>query len=72
MTKTPNRRIALDECQEIRSSTTALAKQCAELVSDMRWMISGTPLHSSVDDLNGELSFLQVRDLVRCQEYLSV
>lgn len=50
----------LDECQEIRSSTTVLARQCAALSSDKRWMMSGTPLHNSISDLNGELAFLQV------------
>jgi hypothetical protein len=54
------RRIALDECQEVRSSTTALAKAAAGLQAAHRWMISGTPLHASVDDLNGELMFLGV------------
>lgn len=50
------RRICLDEMQEIRSSTTKLAKSCASLLSDFRWMISGTPLYTSIDDLYGTLS----------------
>ena len=54
------RRICLDEMQEIRSSTTKLAKSCAALSSDFRWMISGTPLYTSIDDLHGELAFLKV------------
>jgi E3 ubiquitin-protein ligase SHPRH len=44
----------------IRSSTTALAKTCAALLAERRWMVSGTPLHSSINDLNGELQFLSV------------
>jgi len=54
------RRIVLDECQMVRSSTTSLAKACRALKGNRRWMVSGTPLHSSVDDLNGELLFLGV------------
>ena len=54
------RRVVLDECQEVRSSTTQLARNCQELESDFRWMVSGTPLHTGLDDLNGELAFLQV------------
>ena len=54
------RRICLDEMQEIRSSTTKLAQACARLNSDFRWMISGTPLYTSIDDLHGELAFLKV------------
>ena len=40
------RRICLDEMQEVRSSTTKLAKACIALRSDYRWMISGTPLYT--------------------------
>jgi hypothetical protein len=54
------RRIVLDEMQEIRSSTTMLAKACERLSSDMRWMVSGTPFYTSIDDLNGELNFLKI------------
>lgn len=54
------RRVVLDECQMVRSSTTQLAAACRDLSADFRWMVSGTPLHAGVDDLNGELAFLGV------------
>ncbi|XXQ29804.1 RING-type domain-containing protein [Plasmodiophora brassicae] len=54
------KRIVLDEMQEIRSSTTELAVACRSLQCDLRWMVSGTPLFSSINDLNGELNFLAV------------
>jgi len=54
------KRVVLDEMQEIRSSTTELARACRSLDCSRRWMVSGTPLYTSVDDLNGELSFLGV------------
>jgi E3 ubiquitin-protein ligase SHPRH len=54
------RRIVLDECQNVRASTTTLAQACEALKASRRWMVSGTPLHGSVDDLNGELLFLGV------------
>ncbi|CAG9462964.1 unnamed protein product [Pedinophyceae sp. YPF-701] len=54
------RRVVLDECQEIRSSTSEVARMCSDLQSTHRWMVSGTPLHDSLDDLNGELNFLRV------------
>jgi E3 ubiquitin-protein ligase SHPRH len=54
-------RIVLDECQEIKTATTMIAKTCEELDAVHRWMMSGTPLTSSIDDLHGELQFLQVR-----------
>ena len=48
-------RVVLDEMQEVRSSTTQLARRCEALSADARWMVSGTPLYSSLDDLNGEV-----------------
>lgn len=60
LTKIFWRRIVLDECQQVRSATSAIARTCIDLRSEHRWMVSGTPLHSSVNDLNGELAFLGV------------
>ena len=55
------RRVVLDEMQEVRSSTTDVARNCRSLeVSRARWMVSGTPLYEGIDDLNGELGFLRV------------
>jgi hypothetical protein len=53
-------RIVLDEMQEIRSSTTKIAKTCEQLECDCRWMLSGTPLFEGIDDLRGELNFLRL------------
>ena len=64
----PWHRIILDECQEIRSSTSAIAKLCASLQANHRWMVSGTPLFSSIDDLHGELQFLAVSPFSLAQD----
>ncbi|KAM3572300.1 hypothetical protein VYU27_005687 [Nannochloropsis oceanica] len=53
-------RVILDECQEIRTSTSMIAKLCSSLMATHRWMVSGTPLFVSIDDLHGELQFLKV------------
>jgi len=53
-------RIVLDEMQEIRSTTTKIAKTCENLQSDRRWMLSGTPLFDGIHDFRGELNFLQL------------
>eukprot|EP00957_Ditylum_brightwellii_P068116 5170553-Ditylum_brightwellii.AAC.1 len=53
-------RIVLDEMQEIRSSTTAIAMNCEKLSCSRRWMLSGTPLFEGIDDLRGELNFLRL------------
>lgn len=54
------RRICLDEMQEIRSSTTSLARMCRDLSARSRWMISGTPIYTGIDDIHGELNFLGI------------
>ena len=53
-------RIVLDEMQEIRSSTTQIAKNCESLKCSRRWMLSGTPIFEGFDDLRGELNFLRL------------
>lgn len=53
-------RVVLDEMQEIRSSTTSIAKNCEGLQCDRRWMLSGTPLFEGVEDFRGELCFLRL------------
>lgn len=53
-------RVVLDEMQEIRSSTTKIAKNCEKLQCDRRWMLSGTPIYSGIEDLRGELNFLRL------------
>ncbi len=53
-------RIVLDECQEIKQSTSAIATGCAGLSSSYRWMVSGTPLCTKIEDLHGELNFLKI------------
>jgi hypothetical protein len=53
-------RVVLDECQEVKIATNQIAKLCANLTTERRWMVSGTPLCSKVSDLHGELNFLKV------------
>ena len=54
------KRVVLDEMQEVRSSTTELARKCEKLHAPRRWMVSGTPLYDKISDLQGELYFLRV------------
>ena len=42
------------------TALSQVAKTCNALNSETRWMVSGTPLYTSIDDLNGELAFLGV------------
>lgn len=52
--------LSKDEMQEIRSSTTKIAKSCEKLICNRRWMLSGTPLFEGIKDLCGELNFMQL------------
>jgi len=51
-------RVVLDEMQEIRSSTTKIARNCDALTCQRRWLVSGTPIFEGISDLRGELNFL--------------
>ena len=62
------KRIVLDEMQEIRSSTTQLAKNCQDLTGHRRWMLSGTPLFESIEDFRGELCFLGLEPFAATSE----
>ena len=42
-------RIVLDEMQEVRSSTTELARKCERLSGGRRWMVSGAQLPARQD-----------------------
>jgi SNF2-related domain len=53
-------RIVLDEMQEIRSSSTKIARICEKIESHRRWMLSGTPLFEGIEDLCGELNFIRL------------
>ncbi|CAN0064539.1 unnamed protein product [Scytosiphon promiscuus] len=60
-------RCVLDECQEIKTATTNIAKMCQQarrlpkkVKASHRWMVSGTPIAGKIDSLHGELNFLQV------------
>lgn len=53
-------RVVLDEMQEVRSSTSKIAKMCDSLNCRRRWMLSGTPLFDGIGDLRGELNFLRL------------
>jgi SNF2 family DNA or RNA helicase len=53
-------RVVLDECQQVKASSSDVAIDCANLDATYRWMVSGTPFVNSIADLHGELQFLRV------------
>mmetsp|Transcript_50887 Transcript_50887/g.94823 ORF Transcript_50887/g.94823 Transcript_50887/m.94823 type:complete len:919 (+) Transcript_50887:66-2822(+) len=53
-------RVVLDESHNIKDSSTLQAKICCKLKTQLRWCCSGTPIHSNVHDLQGQLEFLQI------------
>mmetsp|Transcript_10697 Transcript_10697/g.19310 ORF Transcript_10697/g.19310 Transcript_10697/m.19310 type:complete len:1185 (-) Transcript_10697:1237-4791(-) len=54
-------RVIIDECQYLKSYSSALTKSVAQLRCAHRWMCSGTPFPSnSIEDLRGQLQFLNI------------
>jgi len=53
-------RVVVDECQFVRSDTSVTARAVAGLDCTHIWMLSGTPLATKLDDLQGELSLLRI------------
>ncbi|KAI9139256.1 SNF2 family N-terminal domain-containing protein [Paraphysoderma sedebokerense] len=61
LTKMRWRRIILDEGHVICNRNTKRSKVCASMQAERRWIMSGTPIMNSVNDLYGLLRFLKFR-----------
>jgi SNF2 family DNA or RNA helicase len=44
----------------LKSKTTIQSRAACSLVSDRRWVVTGTPLDSEIEELHGLLQALQV------------
>ena len=53
--------MVLDESQKIQNSTTVISKSACALLRTHSWLMSGTPVGNVVEDLLGQLRFLQVQ-----------
>ena len=51
-------RVVVDESHRVRNSETQIAKACARLSAPNRWLMSGTPITRSPDDLRASFAFL--------------
>ena len=54
------RRVVCDECQEVRNGHQLLSKGARRLLAQRRWLCSGTPIFNSIDDIHGELAFINI------------
>lgn len=48
-------------------NTRQVARMAAALQATHRWMVSGTPIEASVDDVHGELQFLGIQPFGACR-----
>lgn len=55
-------RIIIDEAHCIKNQKTRVARALCALNSQIRWCLTGTPIHNQVDDLYSLLHFLQLKD----------
>ena len=64
------RRVVFDESQYVKAPKMARSSACAALTSQRRWLLSGTPVSTSPEDLIGQFSVLGLsRVLVNGQAY---
>ncbi len=53
------RRVILDECHTIKNHSTIVAKACCLLRAERRWVVSGTIIQNSLEDVYSLLRFLR-------------
>ncbi|KAM7207765.1 81e4ad1c-ff53-4b31-96ff-86feb7e2e2d8 [Naviculisporaceae sp. PSN 640] len=63
------RRVVLDEGHSIRNANSRTSRACVHLTSKYRWILTGTPLHNSVDELFAYFRFLGAHWAADYQEF---
>lgn len=53
-------RVICDESHSLRDATTTKSKACMGLVADIKWLVSGTPMMTSLTDLRNQMNFLGI------------
>ncbi|KAF8336587.1 SNF2 family N-terminal domain-containing protein [Cantharellus anzutake] len=56
-------RVVLDEAQNIKNRSTKAAKACFDLRGKYRWVLTGTPIQNSVEELFPFFHFLRIRPI---------
>jgi hypothetical protein len=54
------KRLIVDEAQVMRRSMTQVARDALSLRADARFLMTGTPVTNSLNDISGELAFLKI------------
>jgi len=62
MLTNPWQRVVLDEGHIIRNNSTKINRACMCLRSPYRWILSGTPIQNSEDDLKSLMRFIRTPD----------
>jgi DNA repair protein RAD5 len=50
--------VVLDDAHNIKNPTTIVAKACHQLKAECRWVVMGTPITNSLQDVFSLLKFL--------------
>ena len=58
--KTKWSRVVLDEGHLIKNAKTNLSKACSQLRADRKWILTGTPIQNSLEDLYSFFKFFQL------------
>lgn len=56
-------RIICDESHSLREASTKKSLACMQLVGDHKWLVSGTPVNTSLNDLRNQLKFIGLEDV---------
>ena len=62
-------RIICDECHVLRNANSLKSKAVMALSADHKWLVSGTPINTSIKDLSNQFEFLGLQDEARCLDH---
>lgn len=56
-------RVICDESHSLREAATKKSQACMSLVADHKWLVSGTPVSTTFNDLKNQLNFIGIENV---------